>query len=114
MPSCCNAVASAEATARHVLFAMDPLAVQTRGDAPVLVRILVTERQVLEFPLQPPDAEPVGQRRKHLQCFFRHALLPRRRSLLALRNTMIRSASLMIATRTSSIIATSMRRTLST
>ncbi len=47
--------------------ALGALAVQQRGDAPVVVGLQEAEGQVLDLPLQLPDAEPVGQRREHLQ-----------------------------------------------
>ena len=61
---------------------MDAFAVEPRRDAPILVRILVTKREIFEFPLQSPDTEPVGERREHLERFLRDALLSRRRIVL--------------------------------
>jgi hypothetical protein len=40
--------------------------VEQPRDAPVLVGLQEAERQVLQLPLDLPDAQPVGQRREHL------------------------------------------------
>jgi hypothetical protein len=45
-----------------VPFAVDARLVQPAGDAPVLRRLEPAEREILELPLELPDAEPVGER----------------------------------------------------
>ena len=57
----------------HIGFAPDPLLVQQPGDIFVGVRLQKTKRQVFKFPLDFPNAQAVGQRRKHLQRLARQA-----------------------------------------
>ena len=57
-----------------VALAVGALLVERRGDAPVVVRLQEAERQVLELPLELPEAEAVGERREHLAGLERQAL----------------------------------------
>ncbi len=50
---------------------------QRRGDAPVFLGLQVAERQILEFPLQLPDAEPIGERGVDLARLDRELALGR-------------------------------------
>ena len=54
------------------LLALAALLVEHPGDFLVNVRVQETERQVLQFPLQFPDAEAVGQRRVEFERLARH------------------------------------------
>ena len=53
--------------------AFGALLVEHARDLPVGVGLGETERQVLQLPLDLPDAQAVGQRREHLQGFTRQA-----------------------------------------
>ena len=59
--------------------ALHPFLGQQAGQLLVVSRLHKTERQVFHLPLDLPDAQPVGQRRKHLKGFLRQ----RRRARLA-------------------------------
>ncbi len=48
-----------------VLLAVRATLVQRRCDAPVGLGLEMTEGEVLELPLEAPDAQPVGERREH-------------------------------------------------
>lgn len=52
-----------------VLLAIQPALVQQLGDLLVLVGLEVTEGQVLQLPLDMPDAQAVGQRRVDIEDF---------------------------------------------
>ena len=54
------------------LLALAALLVEHHGDFLVDVRVQETEGQVLQFPLQFPDAEAVGQRRVEFERLARH------------------------------------------
>ncbi len=77
IPSCDNADSQDRTDRCDVFFAIDALAVQLRSNSAVLVRVLVTKRQIFEFPLQSPDTQAVCQRRKDLERLLRDAQLPR-------------------------------------
>ncbi len=78
-PRCPAAAVRARATrtSLDVVLAVGAPLVERGGDALVVVRLEVAEREVLEFPLQLPDAEPVGERREHLAGLQRRGALRR-------------------------------------
>jgi hypothetical protein len=53
------------------LLALDARLVEQPRDLPVRLGFEKAERQVFKLPLDLPDAEPVRQRREHLQRFGR-------------------------------------------
>ena len=55
----------------HEAFAQGPLFVKLTRHLLVDIRLQKAERQVFHFPLELPDAQPVGQRRKHMQRLVR-------------------------------------------
>ncbi len=57
---------------RDVGFALGALLVEQLGDTLVGDRVLEAEREILEFPLQLPDAEPVRERRVDIERLARH------------------------------------------
>mmetsp|Transcript_21669 Transcript_21669/g.84381 ORF Transcript_21669/g.84381 Transcript_21669/m.84381 type:complete len:464 (+) Transcript_21669:1574-2965(+) len=64
------------------LLAHDACLLQALGQRLVAVGVAEAEGQVLQLPFDLPDAQPVGQRRKHRQRFlrqFRRAVAPDRR-----------------------------------
>ena len=54
--------------APDVVLAVEAPLVQCPRDALVVLGLQVAEREVLELPLELPDAEPVRERREHLTC----------------------------------------------
>src|SRR5690606_8192488 len=61
----------------HVLdvaLAVSPLRGEPRRDAPIVVRLEVSEREVLELPLELPDPEPARERRVDLARLERETL----------------------------------------
>ena len=61
-----------------VVLAVEPALVEHRGDRLVCVGFERAQAQVLELPLQLPDAEPVGERREQVEHLARD-LRPQRR-----------------------------------
>ena len=59
--------------ALNVFFALHAAAGDFVGNLVVLLGLEVAEREVLELPLQLPDAQPVGERRVDLHRLLRHA-----------------------------------------
>ena len=59
-------------------FALDAGLVEQAGHAPVVGGLQEAERQVLDLPLDLPYAQPVGQRREHLQRLARQRFGARR------------------------------------
>ena len=53
-----------------VFFPVHATLVDFLGDFPVFLRIQVPEAQIFQFPLDLPDAQPVGQRGEDFQSFF--------------------------------------------
>ncbi len=54
---------------RHVLLAFCPFLIQKPGDLLVGLRLQEAERQILQLPFDLPNAQAVGQGRKHIQRF---------------------------------------------
>ena len=74
MPSAAQVALEPRAQLLDVAFALDALLVEQARDELVGLGLEKAEREILDLPLDLPDAEPVGQRREHLQRLARHAL----------------------------------------
>ena len=60
---------------RDECLTLTPFAVELFGQLGVFVGLEVPQTQILEFPLQLPDAEPVCQRRVYQLGLARHPML---------------------------------------
>ena len=74
MPAACSAARSSRHSAVDVALAVGAPLVERSGDAPVLLGLEVAEGEILELPLQLPDAEAVGERGVDDACLDRAPL----------------------------------------
>ena len=63
MPASISAARKIACSSRDPGLAIVAAFVEQFGDLPIGLRLQVAERQVFQFPLELPDAEPIGQRR---------------------------------------------------
>ena len=63
----------------QILLTVNAAFVHAGRDAPILLRMQVTEAEVFQFPLELPDAQQIGQRRKEIHRVLRDAHLLFRR-----------------------------------
>ena len=74
MPAASHHVFERAAQLGDVALAVGALLGECGGDAPVVIGLQETERQVFELPLELPEPQAVGERREHLARFERQAL----------------------------------------
>ena len=97
-----------------VLLALEALLVEHLRDALVELGLEEAERQVLELPLELPDAEPVGERRVDVERLARVGTRSSvRRSSQNQRSVCVRLARRISTTRTSSTMPSTILRSTS-
>src|SRR5690606_8693864 len=60
---------------RQIRFAVGPTFIEARHNRAIGLRVEIAEAEILKFPLDLPDAEPIGKRRENIQRFFRNLTL---------------------------------------